>query len=142
MANQKHGVMTISSLMRNLDLCMLTTRASDGALHSRPMSNNGEVEFGGDVWFFADRESRKVREIEKDPRVSVSYAAPDRGIWLALEGTASVVTDVAKKKELWQKELDRWFESGPEDESVVLIKVSAERAEHWGKTGDGVVELG
>jgi general stress protein 26 len=142
MANQKHGVMTISSLMRNLDLCMLTTRASDGALHSRPMSNNGEVEFGGDVWFFSDRRSRKVREIQQDPRVSVSYAAPERGVWLALEGKASIVSDIEKKKELWLKELERWFESGPEDDSVVLIRVSAERAEHWGKEGDGVVELG
>lgn len=142
MATQKHGVMTISSLMRDLDLCMLTTRASDGTLHSRPMSNNGEVEFGGDVWFFADRRSRKVREIRQDPRVSVSYSAPERGVWLALEGKASVVTDIEKKKELWLKELERWFQSGPEDDSVVLIKVSADRAEHWGKAGDGVVELG
>jgi general stress protein 26 len=141
MSDQKHGVMTISSLMRNLDLCMLTTRASDGALHSRPMSNNGEVEFGGDVWFFADSESRKVREIESDSRVSVSYAAAERGIWLALEGRATIVRDVEKKKELWLDELERWFHSGPEDDSVVLIKVSAERAEHWGKAGDGVVEL-
>ena len=141
MSDQKHGVMTISSLMRNLDLCMLTTRASDGALHSRPMSNNGEVEFGGDVWFFADSESRKVREIESDSRVSVSYSAAERGIWLALEGRATIVRDVEKKKELWLDELERWFHSGPEDDSVVLIKVKAERAEHWGKAGDGIVEL-
>ena len=41
-------------MMRDLDFCMLTTHAADGGLHARPMSNNGEVEFDGDVWFFSE----------------------------------------------------------------------------------------
>ena len=98
-------------------------------------------EFDGDLWFFSSRDSRKVREIGKDPRVLVSFTAAERGVWLALEGRASIVTDPARKRELWLKELERWFEDGPEDDSVVLIKVSAERAEHWGSAGDGIVEL-
>ena len=140
MPKTKQAASSIAALMRDIDLCMLTTRAGD-ALHTRPMSNNGQVEFDGDVWFFSDRDSRKVKEIGKDPRVLVSFAEAERGVWLALEGRASIVTDVAKKRALWLDELDRWFENGPEDDSVVLIKVSAERAEHWGSAGDGVVDL-
>ena len=45
----------VAEMMRNLDYCMMTTRASDGGLHARPMSNNGEVEFDGDVGFSARR---------------------------------------------------------------------------------------
>jgi general stress protein 26 len=132
----------IAELMRDLDLCMLTTRAEGGGMHARPMSNNGEVEFDGDLWFFADAKSRKVREIERDPHVSVSFAEAERGLWVALEGRASIVRDAAKKRELWLEELEQWFENGPDDDAVVLIKVTAERAEHWGSAGDGVVELG
>ena len=141
MPKTKQATSSIAALMRDTDLCMLTTRTADGALHTRPMSNNGQVEFDGDVWFFSDRDSRKVKEIGKDSRVLVTYAEAERGTWLALEGRASIVTDVAKKRELWLEELERWFEDGPEDDSVVLIKVSAERAEHWGSGGDGVVDL-
>ncbi len=141
MATKPKGAAEIAKLMAALDLCMLTTHDGD-ALHTRPMSNNGEVEFDGDVWFFSNADSRKVREIEADPRVIISYSAPDRGLWLALEGSASIVTDVAKKKEPWLEELEQWFEDGPEDDSIVLVKVSAERAEHWGSAGDGIVELG
>ncbi|MEO5816122.1 MAG: pyridoxamine 5'-phosphate oxidase family protein [Gemmatimonadaceae bacterium] len=141
MATKTKGAAEIAKLMASLDLCMLTTHDGD-ALHTRPMSNNGEVEFDGDVWFFSNADSRKVREIEADPRVIISYSAPDRGLWLALEGSASIVTDVAKKKELWLEELEEWFEDGPEDDSIVLVNVSAERAEHWGSAGDGIVELG
>ena len=46
---------------------MLTTHADDGTLHGRPMSNNGDVEFDGDSWFFARGDSRKVVEIEAAP---------------------------------------------------------------------------
>ena len=140
MPKTKQATSSIAAMMRDIDLCMLTTHAGD-ALHTRPMSNNGEVEFDGDLWFFSDRDSRKVKEIASDPRVLVSFAEAEEGIWLALEGRASIVTDVAKKKELWLEELERWFENGPEDDSIVLIKVNAERAEHWGSKGDGVVDL-
>ena len=140
MPKTKQATSSIAAMMRDIDLCMLTTHAGD-ALHTRPMSNNGEVEFDGDLWFFSDRDSRKVKEIASDPRVLVSFAEAEEGIWLALEGRASIVTDVAKKKELWLAELERWVEHGPEDDSIVLIKVNAERAEHWGSKGDGVVDL-
>ena len=63
-------------MMRDLDYCMFTTRAEDGGLRSRPMSNNGEVEFDGDVWFFSAAESRKVAEIEVDPLAELSYSIP------------------------------------------------------------------
>ena len=139
---QASEVAKVATLMADLDLCMLTTVARDGTLHSRPMSNNGEVEFDGSLWFFTDDATRKVQEIEQNPRVSVSFAAPDRGLWLALEGRAEIVRDDDLKEKLWLTELERWFAHGPDDDAVVLIRVRAERAEHWGSAGDGVVELG
>jgi general stress protein 26 len=142
MPDRASNVASVAKLMADIDLCMLTTIADGGVFHARPMSNNGEVEFDGDLWFFSNADTRKVREITADPRVSVSFQAPERGLWLALEGRGEIVRDAAKKKQLWLKELERWFEHGPEDESIVLIRIHAERAEHWGSAGDGVVELG
>lgn len=83
----------------------------------------------------------RTTEIQTDPGVLVSYSAPENGLWLALEGQAEIVRDADKKKELWLDELEHWFEHGPEDDSIVLIRVRAERAEHWGSAGDGVVNL-
>ena len=39
---------------------MLTTVDEQGYLRSRPMSNNREVEFDGDLWFFTYGSSHKV----------------------------------------------------------------------------------
>ena len=74
----------IAKLMRDLDFCMLTTHTKGGGLRARPMSNNGEVEFDGDVWFFSAADSRKVREIEATPRVQLSYVDLDRS-WILEE---------------------------------------------------------
>ena len=40
----------VATIMKKLDFCLMTTRSADG-MRARPMSNNGEVEFDGDVWF-------------------------------------------------------------------------------------------
>ena len=74
----RDSIRKIAQMMRDLDFCMLTTTSDDGRLHSRPMSNNGEVEFDGDVWFFSAADSRKIEEIEENPEVELSYADTKR----------------------------------------------------------------
>ena len=55
-------------------------------------------------------------------------------------GTGSVVDDVDLKKQLWHASLARWFEHGPEDPTVALVKVTAHRIQTWGRLGDCVLE--
>ena len=133
----------LAKMMRGIDLCMLTTHGSKDSLHTRPMSNNGEVAFDGDAWFFTSKSTRKVKEIVKNPRVSLSYVGgtKTKPVWIAVSGSARIVTDEATKKELWLEELERWFENGPEDPDVVLIHVSAQHAEWWSYTDQGEADL-
>jgi general stress protein 26 len=131
----------IAKLMKNLDFCMFTTRSLEGGTTGRPMSNNGEVEFDGDVWFFSDAESRKVREIEADPSVQLSFLDPKGFRFIALNGQAKMVKNKTKKKELWMNDLERWFPDGPESPEVVLIRVQPTTVEYWTKNGDGKIEL-
>jgi general stress protein 26 len=125
----------VTEALRDLDICMLTTRAGE-SLHTRPMSNNRQVEYDGDTWFFAFRDSPLAREIEADPRVSLSYAANERGVWLAMEADATLVDDEDLKRERWFDDLDRWFPDGPEDPKVTLIRAGATRIRSWGRAGD------
>ena len=142
MATQKAGtVKKVAELMRDLDFCMFTTHATDGELRSRPMSNNGEVEFDGDVWFFSAAESRKVEEIEADPQVHLAYADTENFRFISMSGEAKIVRDVEKKTELWMEELERWFEDGPESEDVVLIKVTPSVVAYWSGEDEGEVTL-
>jgi general stress protein 26 len=133
----------VAELIRDIDICMFVTHA-DGSVRGRPMSNNGKVEYDGDSWFFSYRDTPKIEEIEADPTVELAYIATERGTWVSIEGTAQVVEDDARKRELWDKQLEMWFKDGPDDDNVVLVKVSADRIHAWadGKELAGSAETG
>ena len=131
----------VADMMRDLDFCMLTTHADDGQLRSRPMSNNGEVEFDGDVWFFSGADTRKVADIEMEARVELNYADTQTFRFVSMSGTATIVRDVDKKRELWIDDLARWFKDGPESEDVVLIKVTPTVVAYWQGEDQGEIAL-
>ena len=131
----------VADMMRDLDFCMLTTHADNGQLRSRPMSNNGEVEFDGDVWFFSGADTRKVADIETEARVELSYADTQTFRFVSMTGTATIVRDVNKKRELWIDDLARWFKDGPESEDVVLIKVTPSVVAYWQGEDEGEIAL-
>ncbi|HVH37482.1 MAG TPA: pyridoxamine 5'-phosphate oxidase family protein, partial [Sphingomicrobium sp.] len=68
MANKDLG--EIGETMKDIDFCMLTTRRGDGGMSARPMSNNRDVQYDGDTYFYSDGNTEKVREIEADPHVT------------------------------------------------------------------------
>lgn len=125
----------VAAQLRDLDICVLTTHADDH-LEARPMSNNGQVEWDGDTWFFAFRDSPKVAQIEADPAVTLGYTATERGTWVAVEAEAEIVDDADEKRERWFDDLDRWFPKGPEDPDVVLIRAAATRVRGWSEKGE------
>ena len=139
---QRGDLTSVTQLLKKLDICMLTTRADDGALHGRPMSNNGEVEYDGDSWFFSFSDSRKVREIDANPQAELAFIDTPNGTWVNVEGEATVVRDdPERKRELWQQDLERWFAEGPDDPNVVLIKVTARHIDAWSGSDEYSLDL-
>lgn len=131
----------ITEMLRDIDICMLVTR-DGGSLRGRPMSNNGLVEYDGDSWFFTYRDTPKVYHITADPHVELAYIATDRGTWVSIEGSAEVVEDEQRKRDLWGEDLGQWFEGGPDDDGIVLLKVTAERIHAWADGEELVGEPG
>ena len=131
----------VAKLMRDLDFCMFTTHAGRGGFHARPMSNNGEVEFDGDVWFFSAADSRKVREIKANPTVHLAYADLEDWRFVSMTGRAQVIRDPEKKAELWMDDLERWFDDGPDSEGIVLIKVTPSLVSYWTRSGSGDLRI-
>lgn len=129
----------VADAMARIDFCMMATVGEHG-INTRPMSNNGEVRYDGDNWFFARASSAKIAEIERDARVHLSFVDDDGPSFIAVWGTGAVLRDVELKQKLWHASLERWFENGPEDPDVALVKVSAHRIQAWGRVGDCVIE--
>ena len=132
---------TLADEMKKIDFCMMTTVGAYGRLQSRPMSNNRNVTWEGDTWFFSYGDSSQVKDVERDANVNLAYALPDEILFISLTGRGEIVRDDEKKKELWYKDLERWFPKGPEDDNVVLIKVEGKHAAYWSKEGDAELAL-
>lgn len=124
-------VQKLASLIKNMDIGMLTTREDDGTLRSRPMSTNGNVEFDGDIWFFTYGNSHKVLEAQHNPQVGVSFSDLKGQTYVSLSGTAEIVRDKAKITELWEPALKAWFPKGVDEPDIALLKVAAHKAEYW-----------
>jgi general stress protein 26 len=130
---------TVANAMAKIDFCMMQTVGEHG-VNTRPMSNNGEVQYDGDNWFFARTSSTKISELSKDDRVQLTFADNDGPSFISVWGTGTVVKDDGLKKTLWHESLERWFENGPEDPDVCLIRVTAQKIQTWGRVGDFVLE--
>jgi general stress protein 26 len=136
----------IAKKMRDIDFAMLMTHTDEGNIAGRPMSNNQEVDYDGDSYYFTWSHARMVRDIERHPQVAVSFAGDKHllgkpGIFINLEGKAEIVRDKEQFREHWNKSLDRWFEEGADTPGVVMIKVHARRVHYWEGMDEGEIEI-
>ena len=131
----------LSEHMRAIDIAMLFTHSEGGTMAGRPMSNNGEVDYDGNSYYFTYEKFRSVSEIQQNPKVSLSFSGGDKSFYVAVEGDATLIRDKAAFKEHWTKDLDRWFKDGVDTEGMVLIKVTASRVHYWQGEEDGEVKL-
>ena len=136
----------IAEKMRDIDFAVLSTRTEGGALAGRPMSNNREVEFDGDSYFFTCDETRTIADIRRDPNVGLAYQSKSgmlgmKPFFITLEGQASLIQDKARFAEHWTKDLEAWFKQGIDTPGLTLIKVHAERVHYWDGYDEGELDL-
>ena len=129
----------LREIIKAVDICMLTTVGDDGSLHSRPMSNNRDVEFDGSLWFFTYGSSHKADEIGTVPQVNASFADPEHHYYVSLSGSAKIVRDRAKIAELWKPVYKAWFPEGIDTPDIALLHVEAERGEYWDGSKGGFI---
>jgi general stress protein 26 len=134
----------ITEKVRDIDFAMLLTRTESGEIAGRPMSNNRDVEYDGDSFFFTWEQARSVTDIERDPKVALSYSG-SKGllgqppVFIAIQGEAELIRDKAEFEAHWTKGLERWFEDGVDTPGLVLIKVHANRIHYWDGENEGEV---
>ncbi len=124
--NSKKSLDDVMALLAKQHVAMLTTFDGD-QLVSRPMGSQ-EPDEDGTLWFFTQTGSDKATQITADSRVNVTYADGD---YLSVEGSAEVLQDAAKQRELWNPYAESWLQCEPEDPKVSLIKVTAHTIGYW-----------
>lgn len=112
----------LSKQMAKIDFAMLSTRTQGGAMASRPMSNNGDVEYRGDSYFFSYEQTQKVTDIQANAQVGLTFtgAAGLLGgppLFIAVEGTAELIRTRPPSprtgRRIWTSGSDRaWIRPG------------------------------
>lgn len=136
----KENIRLIGDKIQGIRIAMMTTAEADGTLRSRPMATQ-DVEFDGTLWFFTMADAPKVGEVKRDQQVNLSYAKPDDQLYVSISGTAELIRDQQKVKEMWKPIYKAWFPSGENDPNLALLKVDAIQAEYWDSPSSKMVQL-
>ena len=136
----------LAKAMGKIDFAMLTTRTEGGQLATRPMSNNGEVEYDGDSFYFSWDSARTVSDIARDPQVALSFQGSagllgKPPLFVAVEGTAQIVRNKRAFADHWSSDLERWFPDGIDTAGMVMIHVHAKRIHYWDGNDQGEVSV-
>lgn len=136
----------ISEKMRDIDFAILSTRTSGGAIAARPMSNNRQVEYDGDNFFFTLEDTGTVNDIRNDANVGIAFQGKSGALgmkpfFITLQGKAEMIRDMSEFAEHWTKDLDAWFKDGVYTPGLVLLKVHADRLHYWDGYHEGEINV-
>lgn len=85
------------------------------------------------VWVTTYSSSRKVKQIEQNPKICLAFVEQPRGDRVAfLIGKAEIVADLADKKRVWDLatfDLSEHFPDGPESHEFCLLKMIIDKIE-------------
>ena len=142
LSDHEQALNRLWSLIRDIRFGMFTTRHANGHLHSRPMTTlNSKIEEDSSLWFFMSRGGDPVEDLTADPMVNLVYADPDEDTYVSISGTAAVIHDEAKTRELWSKMAEAWFPGGTSDADLALVQVKIIHASYWDVDESKLVQL-
>lgn len=100
-----------------------------------------QVDDEGNFWFLSSLTSLKDEQIATDPYVQLLFANAGDSEFLSVFGTATIVMDMAKKRELWSEIAKAWFPNGVEDPDLTVLKVKPMESYYWDTKNGKMITL-
>ena len=110
-------------------VAMLVTHDVSGMPIARPVQPV-RVE-DGRLWIFTAVDGDIARDIERGADVHVVYANQQRELFVSLNGSARLVLDPQKARELWSPLAGAWYPAGPDDTNLALVRIDVDRGDYW-----------
>jgi len=137
-SNHEEQLKKFKDLIEDVKVCMMITKAQNGKLSARPMSN-AQVEDDGSVWFFTNEFSGKVDQISEENEIFLTYASPSANSYVSFNANATLSDDKDKIEELWTPAMNAWFENGKDDPKILLIHATPIEAEYWDSSSSKII---
>jgi general stress protein 26 len=111
--------------------CFFCTGIANGKpISARPMSPQ-KIDEDGNFWFLSANDSHKNADILRDNKVQLFFQGSAHSDFLSIYGTATISTDKALIKELWEPLIKTWFKEGVDDPRITVIKVDTQEGYYW-----------
>jgi len=131
-----HGdLRRLGELIGNIEVAMMTTRAADGSLVSRPLQTL-KLDDNGELIFFTAADSHKVDELTQESAVNLAYADPGEQRYVSVRGRARMDRDEATIDELWSPAQKIFFPDGKDDPNLMVLRVRVQDASYWEAAGN------
>ena len=120
----------LGELVEDIDVAMMTTRAADGSMVSRPLQTL-KLDDNGEFIFFTAAESHKVDELTADSAVNLAYANPGKQRYVSVRGRARMDRDPDTINELWSLPQKIFFPKGKDDPNLMVLRIRVQDASYW-----------
>ena len=132
----------LAEIIKDIDFATLSTHSEGGTIAGRPMSNNRDVEYDGDSWYFACGDARTIQDLRANPQCALSFHGKSgmlgmKPLFVHIEGKAELIHDKAQFAAHWNKDLELWFEDGIDTPGLTLIRINGVRAHYWDGADQG-----
>lgn len=136
------AIAKMQELAGKTNTCFFSTNLRSSTLPvTRPMAVQ-QLDDQGHFWFLSASDSHKNQELQQDATVQLLFQGSAHSDFLSVVGTATISTDKAKIKELWNPILKAWFTEGEDDPRITVIEVTPQDGYYWdNKHGNAIAFL-
>ncbi len=119
---------TVRTMMRKSKYCFLITNHDGHSPSARMVQPIVDLD-SLDVWIGTSPALRKIGEIERDSKVTLTFGSDGEHASLVLYGCATVVSDPAVNASRWINSWQMFFPDGPGGDDFVSIRIEPSEME-------------
>jgi general stress protein 26 len=124
----EHVVAVAKATLDAAEFCFLTTPGESDPTSTRLM-HHFKPDADLTVWFGTSLTSRKVREIRRNPRVTVACQDPQRPAYAVLVGMVTIKERAEQWRRYWREDWQTFWPEGPSGRDYVPLRFTCERVE-------------
>lgn len=130
--------------MVGIDFILLQIYIDSGDIVGCLMSNNGDVDYDGDSWFFLLEDIDVVCQIQCNFKVVLSFIGKKLLfgkflLFVVVQGWVVLVCDKVMMQQYWVKDLECWFDQGVDMFGLLFIYVVVMCIYYWDGEDEGEI---
>lgn len=117
-----------TDIIREAHYCTFITVGSDGQPQAR-MVDPIAPDQGFTIWFATNPRTRKVAQVVRNPRVTLSCFDAATESYVTVLGRGALVTDATEKQRHWKPDWARIYPNGAKSPDFMLVRITPVRLE-------------